>query len=222
MTHSMSAAKVRLEESCPGPTPREDLGLSRALLARAQAGDPAALNELVARHYDRLRRIVRIRLGPEARRMVDSGDIVQETFQAALTGLVDLAVSDDGELLRWFARVAENRIRDEIDRQRAAKRAAERERPIDAASTRSTLADDATTPPDGAYRTEVREVLDAAIAELSEEYREAVVLRDFCGADWETIAKKLGRESVHAAQQLHQRAWIKLRRAASERLGGLE
>jgi RNA polymerase sigma-70 factor, ECF subfamily len=217
----MSAAKIRLEESCPGPPRREDLGLSRALLSRARDGDGDALNELFTRYYDRLRRIVRIRLGPEARRMVDSGDIVQETFHAALAGLVDLRITDDGELLRWFARVAENRIRDEVDRQRAAKRSVDRERALDAATERSSLADGATTPPDGAYRAEVREVLDAALAGLSEEYREAILLRDFCGAEWATIAAKLGRESVHAAQQLHQRAWIKLRRAAQDRLGSV-
>ena len=72
MTAPMSAAKMRLEESCPGALVREDLGRSRALLARAQGGDGEALNELVARYYDRLRRIVRIRLGSEARRMVES------------------------------------------------------------------------------------------------------------------------------------------------------
>jgi RNA polymerase sigma factor (sigma-70 family) len=220
MTRPMSAAKIPLEESCPGALPPSDLGVSRALLARAQGGDASALNELFARYYERLRRIVTIRLGPEARRLVDSGDIVQETFQAALAGLVDLRVSEDGELLRWFARVAENRIRDEIDRQRAQKRGADRERPLGVAPETSALADGATEPPDAAYKREVRAVLDRAIAELSAEYREAVLLRDFCGADWETIARRLGRESIHAAQQLHQRAWIKLRRAASERLGG--
>lgn len=220
MAEPMSPAKPSLEESCPGALPATDLGLSRALLARAQDGDTHALNELFARYYERLRRIVRIRLGQEARRLVDSGDIVQETFHAALAGLVDLRVSDDGELLRWFARVAENRIRDEIDRQRAQKRAAEREKALEVATEKSGLADGVTEPPDAAYKREVREVLDLAIAGLPEEYREAVLLRDFCGADWEHIARRLGRESVHAAQQLHQRAWIKLRRAASERLGG--
>lgn len=222
MTEPMSPAKIRLEESCPGTLAESDLGLSRALLARAQGGDAGALDELFTRYYDRLRRIVRIRLGPQARRMLDSGDIVQETFQAALGGLVDLRISEDGELLRWFARVAENRIRDEVDRQRAQKRASDREKALEVATERSGLADRATSPPERAFQNEVREVLDESIAELSPEYREAVLLRDFCGTDWETIARRLGRENVHAAQQLHQRAWIKLRRAASERLGTID
>ncbi len=210
-----------LSESCPGALAAPQLGVSRALLARAQVGDPAALNELFDRYYERLRRIVRIRLGAQSRRMIDSGDIVQEAFQAALSGLLDLRVSEDGELLRWFARVAENRIRDEVDRQRAAKRSVEREKPLEVATERSALAEPNTSPPDAAWRSEVREVLDDAIGGLSDEYREAVLLRDFCGADWETIAARLGRESVHAAQQLHQRAWIKIRRVAEPKLNRL-
>jgi RNA polymerase sigma-70 factor (ECF subfamily) len=214
----MKPARDWLSESCPGPVESSELGLSRALLERAQSGDDAALNRLLERYYDRLRRIVRIRLGSQMRRMVDSGDIVQDTFHAALAGLLDLRVSEDGELLRWFARVAENRIRDELDRQRAAKRSIDRQQALEVATERSELADAAATPPDAAYLGEVREVLDQAIEELSDEYREAVLLRDFCGVDWETIAAKLGRQNVHAAQQLHQRAWIRIRRSAETKL----
>jgi RNA polymerase sigma-70 factor (ECF subfamily) len=215
----MTSSRDPLTESCPGPVPPVDLGRSRALLARAQDGDADALNELFERYYDRLQRLVRIRLGSQARRLVDSTDIVQETFQAALAGLVDLQVSQDGELLRWFARVAENRIRDEVDRQRAAKRSTEREQGLDTVRGSDALAGAGSTPSEAAYRSEVREILDAAIAGLAPQYREAVLLRDFCGADWESIAHRLGRANVHATQQLHQRAWIKIRRFAAERLG---
>ncbi|MCC7011386.1 MAG: sigma-70 family RNA polymerase sigma factor [Planctomycetes bacterium] len=222
MNELVEPAKIRLENSCPPPLPDSDLGVSRALLSRAQAGDAPALNELIARYYERLRRIVRIRLGDAARRRLDSGDIVQETFHSALKGLVDLRVSEDGELLRWFARVAENRIRDEIDRQRAQKRSAGGEMRGDASESLGAMAAADSAPPDVAYRNEVREILDQAIAELPDDYREAVVLRDFCGAEWSVIAERLGRANVHAVQQLHQRAWIKLRRSAAERLGALD
>jgi RNA polymerase sigma-70 factor (ECF subfamily) len=196
-----------------------------ALLARARAGDGGALGELLARYQEPLLRIVRIRLGSGMRMWLESGDIVQETYQALLrdVGRLELAHGDD--LVQWLARVATNRIRDQHDRMRAQKRDPEREHALEDdavshAAPAASLAATDTAPPDAAMRREVREILDAAIAGLSEEYREAILLRDFCGASWEHVARELGRESVHAAQQLHQRAWIKVRRLAEPRLRG--
>ena len=138
---------------------------------------------------------------------------------------LELGHGDD--LVQWLAQVATNRIRDQHDRIFAQKRDPERELELaDGAVSESTPAPAAhlaaadTSPPDGAMRREVREVLDEAIASLSEEYREAILLRDFCGASWEHVARTLNRESVHAAQQLHQRAWMKVRKLAEPRLRG--
>jgi RNA polymerase sigma-70 factor, ECF subfamily len=215
-----------LLSSCPGPRSSEELESSVALLARARAGDRGALGDLVARYQEPLLRVVRIRLGPGMRRWLESGDIVQETYQALLRDLGRLDVEHGDELVQWLAQVATNRIRDQHDRMRAQKRDPEREHALEAdAASQSApaagLAAADTSPPSGAMRAEVREILDEAIASLSEEYREAILLRDFCGAAWEHVARELGRESVHAAQQLHQRAWIKVRRLAEPRLRGM-
>ena len=218
-----------LMSSCPGPRSEAELESSMALLARARAGDREALGELVTRYQEPLLRVVRIRLGPGMRRWLESGDIVQETFQALLRDLGRLELEHGEDLVQWLARVATNRIRDQHDRMRAQKRDPEREHALeDAAESQSApapglvtgIAAADTAPPDGAMRREVRAILDEAIASLSQEYREAIVLRDYCGASWEQVARDLGRESVHAAQQLHQRAWIKVRRLAEPRLRG--
>lgn len=214
-----------LLSSCPGPRPAAELESSIALLARARAGDGGALGELVARYQEPLLRVVRIRLGPGMRRWLESGDIVQETYQALLRDLGRLELEHGDDLVQWLARVATNRIRDQHDRMRAQKRDPEREHALEddavsQAAPAAGLAAEDTAPPDGAMRREVREILDDAIADLSQEYREAILLRDFCGASWEQVARELGRESVHAAQQLHQRAWIKVRRLAEPRLRG--
>lgn len=209
-----------LERSSPGPLPPFDGSRSVDLLAQAQAGDDGALNELIERYHERLLRIVRIRLGSSGgglRRFLESADVVQETWRAALRGLQDLRVSGDADLLNWLARVATNEVRDLLDRVRAQRRSLERERLLDSAS-RAAPADSAPGPSEDAARTEIREILDEAIAALSEDYREVVLLRDYCGADWETITAHLGRPTVHATQQLHQRAWIQVRRHAGPRL----
>jgi DNA-directed RNA polymerase specialized sigma24 family protein len=77
------------------------------------------------------------------------------------------------------------------------------------------------TPSDQAFRSEVRALLDEVVASLPESYREVIVLRDYQGADWPEVARALATPSLHAAQQLHQRAWIKVRALAAPRLAGL-
>jgi RNA polymerase sigma-70 factor (ECF subfamily) len=50
------------------------------LLRRAGRGDAAALGDLFARHRDRLRRMVQIRLDGRLRGRIDSSDVLQETY----------------------------------------------------------------------------------------------------------------------------------------------
>ncbi len=50
------------------------------LLRRARAGDRAALGELFARHRDRLRRMVELRLDWRLRARVDPSDVIQEAY----------------------------------------------------------------------------------------------------------------------------------------------
>lgn len=211
-----------LEDSCPGPLSASDGAVSVDLLARAQAGDDAARDELVERYQERLLRIVRVRLGPRGRglrRFLESTDVAQETWRAALAGLGGLRLGEGGDLSRWLARIATNEIRDLVDHVRAQRRARERERALESPS-RIEPADSVPGPDALAERAELGELLDATVSELPEDQREVVLLRDYCGADWASIAERLGRPSVHAAQQLHQRAWIQVRRRLGPRLRG--
>ena len=57
-----------------------DLTQSLDLVRSAQNGDGGALNLLFERYYERVRRVVRMRLGNKLRQEMDSGDILQETF----------------------------------------------------------------------------------------------------------------------------------------------
>ncbi|MCC7173374.1 MAG: sigma-70 family RNA polymerase sigma factor [Planctomycetes bacterium] len=197
---------------------------SLLLLARAQDGDDAALAELIERYQDRLRRIVRIQLaGSPLRRDFDSMDFVQGTFQAALPKIGELRPSGAASLLNWLALIATNRIRDAYAWKTAQARDMGREVALDAlasASRSSALPPDAgASPEQRAMMNEVRALLDDEVARLSDDHRRVVVLRDYCGEGWERIADELGRD-VGAAKQLHQRAWIELRRALRPKLEG--
>jgi len=211
----------------PGALDATATAADLSLLGRAKGGDRGALAELLARHQERLRRIVRVRLGPALRRHLQTTDIVQETYRAALQGLERLDLSADPDLLSWLAKIAVHRIRDEHDRLHAQKRDVGREVPLgdEGGSQRGAGALPAaagTTPSEGAFHSELHELLDACLAELPESWREAILLRDYCGASWEHVASELGSPTLHAAQQLHQRAWIRLRRLVLPRLRGVE
>jgi len=56
----------------------------RELVARAQQGDRVAYGQIVERFSERLRMLVRSRVGPGLREAADPEDVVQETFYRAL------------------------------------------------------------------------------------------------------------------------------------------
>ena len=204
------------------PDPRR----SMELLALAQAGDRRALEDLVGRYQDRIRRIVRIQLGAsDLRREYDSMDIVQSTFKAALPKIGDLRPRSASGLLQWLALIATNKVRDLHDRQRAGKRDVALEVHLDgdplAFGGPTQLAGGGAAPDEQALLNEVRELLDDEVAQLPDDQRRVVVLRDYCGEDWDRIALELERDNG-AARQLHQRAWISLRRALRPKLAGRE
>jgi len=194
------------------------------LLAQAQDGDQEALSALFDRYQDRLRRIVRVRLGARLRGHVESMDIVQDAYAVAMRKIGDLEVRGPGSILNWLARIAEHKIHDAHDYFSAAKRDAGREKAIESAASISLpglerFAQSADGPDEQAARSELREMIDDALTELKEEHREVILLRDYCGGEWEYVTRAIGSPSVHAAQELHRRAWIKLRRKFRERFG---
>lgn len=203
---------------------------SAALLGRARAGEPGAWDAWISRYQDRVYRIVRVRLGPHLRVWTESGDLVQETLRAALVDLARPELESDIDLLDRLARIATNRIRDLDEHLHAQRRDVRRARPLapedDADSANGqreagALADSRTAVPERAFLDEVRELLDRTVAGLPADYREVILLRDYHGASWEAVARVLGRTSIHATQQLHQRAWIKVRALAAPQLADL-
>jgi RNA polymerase sigma-70 factor, ECF subfamily len=194
------------------PSPEETL----QLLDRVRTGDRVALEDLLARFQDRLHRIVRIQLaGSSVRRGLDSMDIVQSTFEAALPRFADLYPRSSAGLLEWLATVALNKIRDAYDYQGAEKRDSAREQALDDSGQLAGRAVEVprardADPAETSLLAEVRELLDAAVAELPQDQRDVVLRRDYYGEEWDRIGDALCR-SPHASQQLYQRAWIRLR-----------
>lgn len=192
------------------------------VLRRAQGGERTAVTEFVKRYEPRLHRIVRARMSPEIAAHVETADIVQLTLHSAVTLLAEFEPKSAPSVLAWLSKIAARKIHDEVDRLRAAKRDVGREVHLDAlraspsASAWQPAADD-TTPSAALFRKELEALFDGAVQALPEDQREVVIQRDFCGLEWDEIARAFERDA-HAVRQLHQRAWISLRRTLGPKL----
>ncbi|MBM3984712.1 MAG: sigma-70 family RNA polymerase sigma factor [Planctomycetes bacterium] len=167
------------------PPPRRD--------ERPSATHRAAVQQLFARYYERVRRIVRLRLGRTLRGKLDSNDILQEVFLDALRNLDRFQMLYRGSFINWLARMAEHRIRDAADFHGAAKRDAAREVPMaweDTSGLDHGLTATGLAPLDGAARADEIRRLEDAIERLSPEDRELVIWRTYADADWETVVRE--------------------------------
>lgn len=195
----------------------EDITHSLDLVLKAQEGDEQALNRLFERYYERVRRIVRLRLGSRLRESVDSGDILQETFIAAVRSFGNFEMREEASLINWLSRLAERQIIAAADYYGAKKRDQRRNVPLGAtgsatASVKLALSfpDETTQPLEKLATHEETGIVERCLDELPEEYRELILLRNYAGASWESVAEETGRPSAAAARMMHARAMIEL------------
>ena len=187
------------------------------LVRKAQSGDESALNDLLERYRDRLKRIARIRLSAELQKTVDASDILQDVMLVAFRRLKSFEPRDDASLIHWLSRILENQIRDRVKYARAQKRDVRRQLSLDVDTSPEGsgglamhLFDSAaSSPSDAAQRAELAAIHDGFVEELAPDQREVILLRDYAGGSWEFVGEHLGR-SPEAARELHRRATVRL------------
>jgi RNA polymerase sigma-70 factor (ECF subfamily) len=155
-------------------------------------------------------------MGGELRSRLESMDLVQDVMISALRDLGDFTYTDEGDFLRWLSRIAENRLRDNLDKLHADKRDIRREVPLDdrGHATEDRLGStpgpiDATTPSVIVSRREELDKLEKAIDELKPEYRQVIILKRIDGLSYKEIGEKLGK-SADAIGMLLSRAMVAL------------
>ena len=143
-----------------------------SLAAAAAAGDRPALETLLERYADRVHAICR-------RIVVNSEDALDAT-QEALIAITRGIGRFDGRsaFTTWLYRVATNAALDEL------RRRSRRPVPLDATLDLES--------PSGEGAVDARLDVDRALAEVPEEFRTAVVLRDLADLDYPEIAAVLG------------------------------
>lgn len=145
-------------------------------MVAAQGGDRAAMDTLLRRHHDRIWAVCRRLAGNDA----DAADATQE----AMVLIVRRLHTFDGRarFTTWAHRVATNACLDELRRR---SRRPGLGLPDDDTETGAVIVDQG-PPVDGSV-TE-RLTVDAALAQLPEEFRVPVVLRDLGGHDYAEIS----------------------------------
>ncbi len=191
---------------------------TRQLVALVKGGDESALDQLCRVYAERVRWMVRLRMGKELRRNLDSMDVVQDVLIHALGGITDFTYENEGDFVRWLSRIAENALRDNWKRFHAEKRDIRKEvRLNDRGPTtggRSGGAPgpiDATTPSVIMSRKEDLARLEQAIDELKPEYREVIVLTRIEGLSYQDVGNRLSKNS-EAVRKLVFRAMSALTR----------
>lgn len=154
------------------------------LLDRAAAGDAAARGELLARHRDRLRRMLAVRLDPRLGARVDPSDVIQDTLVEADRRLAAYLRERPLPFYPWLRQLAGERLGAEYRRHlRAARRTVAREEspaPLPSGSVAALaerLLDRGPGPSEAVRRAEQQARVRRALDALSPPDREVLALR---------------------------------------------
>jgi DNA-directed RNA polymerase specialized sigma24 family protein len=121
-------------------------------------------------------------------------------------------------LINWLSKLAERQILTAAAHYGTRKRDKKREVLMSEAAGRSDgddtvpfeLEDSTRAPLERLSEAEQTAIVESAIHQLPEEMRELIILRDYAGASWDTVAHETGRPSAAAARMMHTRALMEL------------
>jgi len=178
------------------PAPRYGLTVREAdldapaLLERLRAGDARAFEELVRAAQHRVFGVALRMLGSAA----EAEEIAQEVFVRAHRGLADFR--GDAKLSTWLYAIASRLCLTRLG-------SSERSMVRQGEESLMRLAHPATGPDAALEQSELETALHRAIAELPEERRIVIVLRDLEGLSYEEIARALDLELGTVRSRLH-------------------
>lgn len=177
----------------------------RELIQRAGRGDAYAFEQLMAAHEGRMYAV--------ALRMCGNREDAQDCLQEAMLRVYRAMSSFKGQssFSTWVYRITMNSCLDEL-RRRKSRTATSLDAMLENGFAPS---DESDTPEQNSLRNEQRRVMERAIANLPEDMRAAVVLRDIQGCSYEEIAQALSA-NVGTIKSRISRGREKLRAALSE------
>src|SRR5207249_9634607 len=181
---------------------------TQELLDRSRQGEAAAVDHLLARHREPLRRMIALRLDPALAGRVDASDIVQEVLLEASRRLADYLRDAPMPFHLWLRHLAQDHLIDAHRRHRQAqRRSLDREQPIvpAALADQSSLElagqflDKEMTPATAAVRHELQRRMEQAVAGLDEDDREIILMRHYEQLSNQEVATALGLTEAAAS-----------------------
>jgi RNA polymerase sigma-70 factor (ECF subfamily) len=191
------------------------------LIDRAKQGDASAAAELLETYRNYLRLLARIHLDRSVQAKVDPSDLVQETLLRAAGHISQWRGNSEPELIAWLRRIMANTSAKTMAQYtQTRRRNIGLERQMTASLDRSgrvleQLASPLTSPSQRAIRREATVLLANRLAELPDDYRQAIVWHHLEGLSIAEVAERMGR-SAASTNSLLARALLKLRRLMKE------
>jgi RNA polymerase sigma-70 factor, ECF subfamily len=192
------------------------------LLVRVRRGDGEARDRLFEECRAYVGVVARAQVESWLRTKVDASDLIQQTMLEAHRALGDFQGTTEAEWLAWLKRILSHNAADFVRRYRGtAKRQARREVPLHAAAAGHSSgffrdpADPGESPSQAVMKKEQELAVAQAMAKLSDDYREVIMLRNLQRLPFEEVAERMGR-SRPAAQMLWMRAVRRLQELLPE------
>jgi RNA polymerase sigma-70 factor, ECF subfamily len=171
------------------------------LLLRARQGEPLAREELAGRYLTILKRWAHGRLPAKVHGYVDTDDLVQSTLARAFRKLNEFEQRGEGAFLAYLRQILLNQIRDEARRGK---------RTPDMVGMPEDLPAKGRSPIEEMIGADVLAGYEAALARLTENQRNAVILRIELGYRYREVAEAMELPSPNAARMLVARALVQL------------
>jgi RNA polymerase sigma-70 factor, ECF subfamily len=199
------------------PQPHE----TQELLDKVRHGEAQAVDQLLVRHRDPLRRMIDLRLDPALAGRIDASDIVQDVLLEASRRLADYLKNPLMPFHLWLRHIAQDHIIDAHRRHRLAqRRSLDKEQPLhlgklgdqSSLDLAAQLFDQELTPASAAIRHELQHRLETAVNALPDDDREIIVMRHFEQMTNQEVAGILGLTEA-AASMRYLRALRRMRAA---------
>jgi RNA polymerase sigma-70 factor (ECF subfamily) len=182
------------------------------------AGEPA-FGRLLSRYAHYLTLLARVEVGRRLQGKLDPADLVQETFLEAHRHFAAFRGSTEPEFAGWLRQILAGVLANTLRRYFGTKARDPRlEQDLRAGVDQSScllagqLASPGTSPSEAAARREQAVLFADALAQLSDDYREVIVLRHLEGLTFPAVAGRMGR-TVDSVEKLWVRAVARLKQA---------
>jgi RNA polymerase sigma-70 factor, ECF subfamily len=178
------------------------------LLSLAIAGEEKAIEQLLQKHYDDVRRHINLNVGQGLRSFVDPDELANETMIHAIQSIHQYKILPGSTFLTWLKGIANNRIREAARKAgRTPLAGIEGLSPEDEQSIRNLvelIAADQSSPSRRAGRAELKTALQSAIAHLeSSDQRRAITLRYLDGNEVDEVARLMNCSEAAVRGLIH-------------------